>query len=386
MPALASTIPPRDTRVPLLSEGGTFQDFSVDELPQLYAEWEGLALTNPSLHLFDLPQWPLAAFRAHKPKERFTAIMCRHANQLIGILPVISRWRFLRAIPAFVRCGFTSPFSPRCELIHDPLHSILAGRLAWEALREDRRWRVLELPDVPEGGVADSIPNHAREEGFQVITLPGFSTPIIDLQQEPTTSLPAESRVYRSRLEMKLRKLGQFGDIHLRSYATVQEALRLLRNLEPQIRRPLLRTSRREQSGAVTFLTEIGEWAARRDALRIYSLEINGEPIAMLYGVTTGDTLYALKITHARRLGMYSPGQLLVMLTRQDLTRIGMKRCELVGPALPWKMVWTSSTRKHHSHYIFRPDSHGRTPLASLLNLTVRSQRMWRHLQGRATS
>jgi CelD/BcsL family acetyltransferase involved in cellulose biosynthesis len=258
--------------------------------------------------------------------------------------------------------------------------------MSWEALRADHKWRVVELPNVPENGVANSIADHARREGFRVHTLPALSTPIVDLRPEATTSHPNDSRAYRARLEMKLRKLGQFGEVHLRSYTTMEEPLRRLLELEPAVRKTRFRPLSPEHPGVVELLREIGMWATGRDALRIFALEINGEPISMLFGITAHDTFYVLRIAHTTRLAMYSPGQLLVMLTLQELIRTGTKQCELVGPALPWKMVWTSATRRHHSHYIFRPDSHGRTPLASLLALTVQGQKMWRHLCGRATS
>lgn len=383
---LASATSQRDKRSASLREGATVRNFSVDELPQLHAEWKELALTSPSPHLFDLSEWTLAAFHAQGQETPFSAVACRHNSQLIGILPLVSRAHFLGAIPALVMRGFTTPLSPRCELIHRRASSDLAARMSWEALREDRRWRVLELPNVPERGVANSIADHARREGFRVHTLPALSTPIIDLRPEATTYLPNESRAYRARLEMKLHKLRQFGEVHLRSYTTVEEPLRRLLELEPTVRKTRILPLRREHPFVVELLREIGMWATRRDGLRIFALEINGEPISMLYGITAHDTFYALRIAHTSRLAMYSPGQLVVMLTLQELTRAGTKQCELVGPALPWKMVWTSTTRSHHSHFIFRPDSHGRTPLASLFSLAVRGQTIWRHMCGCATS
>ena len=386
MHALVSATSQRDNRAASLHEGATVRNFSAHELAQLHAEWRELTLTTPSPHLFDLSEWTLAAFHAQEQKTPFSAVACRHNSQLIGILPLVSRAHFLGAIPALVMRGFTSPLSPRCELIHHPSSSDLAARMSWEALREDRKWRVLELPNVPEKGTANSIADHARREGFRVHTLPALSTPIIDLRPEATPYLPNDSRAYRARLEMQLRKLRQFGEVHLRSYTTVEEPLRRLLELEPAARNTRILPSRREHPGGIELLREIGMWATRRDALRIFALEINGEPISMLYGITAHDTFYALRIAHTSRLAMYSPGQLVVMLTLQELTRAGTKQCELVGPALPWKMVWTSTTRSHHSHYIFRPDSHGRTPLASLLSLAVQGQTMWRHLCGRTTS
>jgi len=386
MHALASTTSPRDSRAASPSEGVTLRDFSVDEIPELHVAWRELTLTSPSPHLFDLPEWTLAAWRAQEQKRSFSAIACRHNSKLIGILPLISRAHFLGAIPALVMRGFTSPLSQRCELIHQPSYSDLTARLSWEALREDRRWRVVELPNVPEQGVANSIADHARGEGFRIHTLAALSTPIIDLRPEATTSLPDDSRAYRALLEIKLRKLRQLGEVHLRSYTSVAEPLRRLLELEPTGRKTRIVPWKWKHPGVVELLREIGMWARQRDALRIFSLEVNAEPIAMLYGITAHDTYYALKFAHSARLGMYSPGQLLVMLTLQELTRSGTKHSDLSSPALPWKMVWTSSTRRHRSHYIFRPDSHGGPPLASLLSLTVHGQTIWRHVCGRGRS
>lgn len=360
--------------------GDALRHVSSLELEHLREEWRELVLHSPSPHLLDLPEWILPAVRASNIRSSFSAIVSRHADMLIGVLPIVQRPTFLGAIPTRVTRGFMSELSPRCDLIHHHAYAKLATQLSWEALREDQRWRVLELPNVPQGGAADTLAEYAKNEGFRVETIPTLSTPIINLTQGSLTYLPAEARVYRACLETKLRKVRQLGDIRLRSYTSTEQPLHLLIALEKNARRRGGSQGLHTTPESVEIYREIGLWAERCGALRVFSLEINGEPLSLLYGITVQDTYYALRVAHDTRLAMYSPGQLVVMAALQELQSQGTRACELVGPALPWKMVWTSATRKHHSHYIFRPDHRGRTPLASLLTLVVRGRSAWQHL------
>lgn len=361
-------------------EGGALRHVSSLELEHLREEWRELVLHSPSPHLQDLPEWILPALRTANTRSCFSAIVSRHAGKLIGVLPIVQRSNFLGAIPTHVIRGFTSDLSPRCDLIHHHAYAKLAAQMSWEALREDHRWRVVELPHVPEGGAADTLADYARNEGFRVETISTTSTPIINLTRGSLSYLPAEARVYRDRLETRLRNVRHFGDIQLRSYTSMEEPLHLLMALEKNSRRGGRAPALRAPPEHAAIYTEIGRWAARCGALRVFSLEINGEPLSMLYGITVQDTYYALRVAHDTRLAMYSPGQLVVMAALQELQRQGTRECELVGPVRPWKMVWTSATRKHRSHYIFRPDRRGRTPLASLFTLTDRARSAWQHM------
>jgi CelD/BcsL family acetyltransferase involved in cellulose biosynthesis len=362
---------------------GALRYFSSHDLPDLCAEWREIPLQSPHAHLFDLPEWVLSAMRVSNREPSFSAIVSRQGHKLIGVLPIVHRPYFLGAIPTVVIRGFTSQLSPRYDLIHHHAHAKLAAQMSWEELRRLKGWRVVELPNIPEGGAADIIADCARRDGFRVETVSTLSTPLIDLSTESSTYLPSEARAYRARLETKLLQVRQLGDIQFRSYTSVDEPLRRLIALEENSRqkRAISPALRKAPAGGALY-REIGLWAERYGGSRVFSLEINGDPIAMLLGITLRDTCYALRVAQDMRLAMYSPGQLVIMAALQELQRQGTRKCELVGPALPWKRVWTSATRDHHSHYIFRPDRRGRTPLASILQLTLRGRSAWRHLVG----
>lgn len=364
----------------LTPEEGAPRPLSHTELDALTAEWRALIDQCSSPHLFDLPEWGIPAFHTHGIRTPFSAITARHDGQLIGLLPLLPRDHFLKAIPALVLRGISNQLSPRSELIHHPDHRVLATRMAWEALREDRSWRVLELHNVPEDGAANDLVLHAQRAGFRVVTVPAPSTPLITMSLHDDPRYPEESRVYRERLEGKLRRFRQLGEVHLRSYTTTAEGLTRFLNLENAAPVRLKYSALTNMRSAPSVVRGIGLWAEQGDALRIFSLELNGEPISMLYGVRVRGTYYALWIALDTRLAMYSPGQLVMMLALNELPSHGAHLCELVGPALPWKMVWTSQIRSHHSIYIFRPDRYGRTPLASILAVALRGRALWPNL------
>ena len=360
---------------------GAPRPFSSTNLDALNAEWQALVDQCSAPHLFDLPEWANPNFHIRESRTPFSAITAHQNGQLIGLLPLIPSDHFLKAIPAPVLRGISNQLSPRSELIHHPKQREIATRMTWEALREERRWRVVELRDVPEDGAANDLVLHARREGFRVVTTSAPATPLIPIGHGGDMRYPDESRVYRTRLETKLRKLDQLGNVHIRVYTGTEEALTRFIELENAAPRRVNSSGLANIRSNLHLARSIGLWAEERDTLKVFSLELNGQPISMLYGVRVRETYYALWIAHDTRLAMYSPGQLVVMLALNELPLFGARLCELVGPALPWKMVWASQTRAQHSHYIFRPDRYGRTHLASILAVALRGRSLWTTLR-----
>lgn len=359
----------------------TVEWLKAEQLKAIQEEWISMVSAAPSCHLFDLPE----VNRLYPHDAGLTTpsltIISRANGVLCGALPVTVRGRFYGAIPAPTIRAVTGPLSYRTELAHHPAHRALAARLTWEALRDTRDWRVVELPNLPCGGAAEMIAHHARHEGYRVESLPALSMPCIKLHSEFESTLPHDSRLYRTRLETKLRKLGHLGTVRLRCHSTLAEPfvdlLRLERFREKTTHQPTLY----HIAGGLTHLREIGRWAETRDVLRVYSLELNGESLALIYGVVWRDIYYAIRVACDPNFAMYSPGQLVVMQTLRELSQGGTGEFIRVGPALPWTTVWTSSTHQHRSHYIFRPNRYGRVPLASTFTAIRTAERMWRALR-----
>jgi CelD/BcsL family acetyltransferase involved in cellulose biosynthesis len=225
------------------------------------------------------------------------------------------------------------------------------------------------------------VTNYARHEGYRVESLPTLSMPSIKLHSDFESTLPPDSRLYRTRLETKLRKLGHLGTVRLRCHSTLAEPFVDILRLERSRERTTPQRTLHHIAGGLTHLREIGRWAERLDALRIYSLELNGESLALIYGVVWRGNYYAIRVACNPNFAMYSPGQLVVMQTLRELSQAGTGEFILVGPALPWTTVWTSSTHQHRSHYIFRPNRHGRAPMASIFTAATVAERMWRALR-----
>ncbi|MEY4668333.1 MAG: hypothetical protein RL518_1032 [Pseudomonadota bacterium] len=369
---IVQSLPLHPSNAPPLA--GFFQELRSTELPTLKNQWEKLSGDAPSSHLFDLPDWALPILRSQGAPSSLSAIVARQGQEVIGVLPVTAHRTFLGVLPARTVRGLT----PRTELICHLHHRELAARATWECLQGNQSWHVLQLPDVPLHGSAEVLVAHARHAGYRVETIPAPSVPYVQLGNETPSTMPTNSRVYRAGLETKLRKVAQLGELHLTSHQTIEESLARFLRLPSAPSRPLFNPRWLSSRGDLLAHRDIGLWAERCGALRIFSLELNGTPLSMLYGILWRDTFYALRIAHDPRFSMYSTGQLVVMLTLRELARHGVKRCELVGPPQPWKMVWTSTTHQHRSHFIFRPTRSGRTPLASVVRALVHAETLWR--------
>ncbi len=359
----------------------TVEWLKAEKLREIRWEWSSMVSDAPSCHLFDLPEVNLIDPHDAGLTTPSSTIISRVNGVLCGALPVTVRGRFHGAIPAPTIRAVTGPLSYRTELAHHPAHRDLAARLTWETLRDAKDWQVVELTNLPCGGAAEMIAHHARHEGYRVESLPTLSMPCIKLHGDLESTLPHDSRLYRTRLETKLRKLGHLGTVRLRCHSTLAEPFVDLLRLERSREKTTHQRTLHHIAGGLTHLREIGRWAEKRDALRIYSLELNGAPLALIYGVMWRGLYYAIRVACDPNFAMYSPGQLVMMQSLRELSRGGTRECEVVGPALPWTTVWTSSTHQHRSHYIFRPNRYGRVPLASIFTAARGAEQMWRTLR-----
>jgi CelD/BcsL family acetyltransferase involved in cellulose biosynthesis len=131
----------------------------------------------------------------------------------------------------------------------------------------------------------------------------------------------------------------------------------------------------------VNFYTQIAKVAEQSGTLRLYSLDLNGKPVAMHFGLLQNGTYSIPKVAYDEACKKCSPGLLLMKHVLEELTNQGMRCFDFLGPRMEWKCMWTSLFKEHAHCYIFRPTLKGRLLHAASMRLAPKLRELkyrWR--------
>lgn len=353
-----------ENRPSALPVRGAFQTFSGARLEALSKEWRLMIREGEYAEPFYQPEWIRAYAHAFHDSEELSAITVYRGGSLLSILPLAHRPTFFGLLPAHALCGISGLHSCRTDLIHAPNEGEVAARETWKVLRDHLTWTAIELLDVPRTGAFHRVLDLARQDGFLVGRWDTRRMPYLPISSDvnkPFSNSPTTHKVFRSRLDKKLRKLKQSGEVAL-NRITEGDRSHVERFFQIESagwkgrRGSAIACSKK----TLDFYQAVTQAGSMRHYLRLYSLDVNNTTIAMYLGFAMNGTVFMPKIAYDESFAVYSPGQLLTKLVIEDLTREGASSLEFLGPRAPWKNTWTDSCINHSNCYIFRPSSKGR--------------------------
>ena len=304
---------------------GSFGIFRGARLEVLSKQWRAIALEDRYAQPFYQPEWVRAYAHAFLDQDEIPAITTSCGDSLLGILPLSHRKTFFGKIPAHSLVGVSGMHSCRFDLIHAPNQRETVARETWRVLRDHLKWTTVEMLDVPRDGAFHRVLELARQDGFLIGHWSTRKMPILEippLPASPFSNCPPTHKVSRTRLEKKLRKLKEQGTVSLGRIAQAGRT-----EVEQFIRLESAGWKGREGSAiynsprTLDFYNATTQAASLRKYLRLYSLELNGEPIAMYLGFLMNNTVFMPKIAYDERYSVYSPGQILTKLVIEDLAR-----------------------------------------------------------------
>jgi CelD/BcsL family acetyltransferase involved in cellulose biosynthesis len=346
---------------PLLIEE---QTGGVEIIERLAAEWRTLCAEGRSPQPFFQPEWIAAYVRAFAADQTLVVFTARRNGQLRAVLPLISERTPLHGIPVRKLRSPANAHSCRFDLIAGRDDAEEAVRALWQALQRRGGWDVIELFDVPEGGLGEQL--------LALAASAAFPTGQWEMPAASYLPLAVLGATTEERLEATLRQV---------SVKRWNEVRRLRRKLEEQ---GVVQVSCEEQARATEldrfyaleragwkgdrgtaiacddrvrqFYNTLAHAVADRGRLWLYRMDCGGQTIAMQFCVTDDQTCYLLKPAYDEAFRKYSPGHLLVAEVLRDVLARGMTTYDLLSPVSEWKRYWTKATHAQTHCYIFRRD------------------------------
>jgi len=113
-------------------------------------------------------------------------------------------------------------------------------------------------------------------------------------------------------------------------------------------------SSLRRRAGLYDFFSDALRQFAGQQRVRFDQLTLDGNIVAVQFGLVSGDRYMLLKPTYDERLSDYSPGYLLTLEAIRESVQAGLQHYDFLGAGDPWKLHWTRALRDTRT-WVFYP-------------------------------
>jgi CelD/BcsL family acetyltransferase involved in cellulose biosynthesis len=348
----------------------------IGEVTALAAEWRALAERRGNAFL--TPEWFLAWLRhCGRGWEPYVTVARSPSGTLRGLLPLVSSKsngrRELRVCP-----------------IGDRFHPVAAARdedavaaAAASAVAPDQGLHSLLLENVDaEGGWWRELAR-ASPAPLATVERTEATLPFVELAGMSWDEyLAGRSRQLRSQLGRKLRSLRREHDVRFRRTRRLEEVPADLLTL---FRLHDARWAERPESSALadpeirTFHLEFASAAFERGWLRLYTMEVDGAPIAALYGWLIGGRWSYYQAGFDPAWSRHSPGFLLLGQTISEAIEEGASEYDMLRGDEAFKRRFATSSRAVRTVLLAPRGHQAHISAAARVGL----KRAWRTLPGR---
>ena len=294
------------------------------------ADWHGLA--ERAGHVFATREWLLTWWRHYGKARRQLIGVARAGGDPVGIVPLYQWWRWGIPVLRFVGHGPSDQLGP----VSAPLTEPVAAAGVREAIDAVPLRRFVLL--------AEQI---AGDQRFGELTgarpLYREASPVLHFEHDSWDEFVRDrGRNFRQQVRRFPRKLSELGTV---SYRLVTDPERLPRDLDTLF--DLHR--RRWESSATSFILaapfhrEFATQALRQGWLRLWFLEIDGKPVAALYGFRFAGAESAYQSGRDPALRQQPVGFVLLAHAVREALTDGMSEYRLLRGGAPYKERFATS-------------------------------------------
>lgn len=319
------------------------REIGLGDLEALASEWDALAAqaASPFLTTAWLASWA-RAFAA----DDFSAFVLEDDGRLL-------------AGGCFVtdgRDGLTSSANSHSNdwdvvAVDDGARACLWDGLA--ALRSRRLTAAL----LPDGAQAAAARDSLRRAGYRAVEQELPPSPWMRLPGSLDELLRSRSRNLRSQVGRRRRALEREGALTFRATtggAELERDLESFLAVEGSGWKGETGTAIAASPPTDSLYRGFAELAAREGWLRLYLLELDGEPIAGDYGCAFAGCGYLLKTGFREDYGHLAPGLVLRAEVVRASIEEGLQRYDFLGGPDPYKLRWTDDLRDRATLRAFR--------------------------------
>ncbi len=282
----------------------------------LVPEWAALAAHSIGDNLFFHPDFALPAIRHLNPGVALATVS--YGDRRLAALAPFTRTRLGHIAPAarlwahdYAPLGL--PLVDEAS-VDDGVAALLSG------LAPAGSGLSLIAADLPiESRVARALVAAAISEGRPVDMLDGHVRASLARGAEPRSEIATRRRKEFSRQMRRLKEIGEVTFVHAIEPAEVRARFEMFLALEAGGWKGKRHTALISSSETAEFAREAVANRAEAGAVRVDSIDLGGNPIAMVVTFAAGATAYTWKIAYDEAYARFSPGVQLMLELPQHL-------------------------------------------------------------------
>jgi CelD/BcsL family acetyltransferase involved in cellulose biosynthesis len=307
---------------------------------ELSSAWERLTGRGACPNIFMTYPW-VASWAEHQSQSVRPSILVGHERgDPVGIAPLFRDTGGAVGFPIS-----SNPMSLRGEFITGPERAAAFGAAVIHRLLAEDRPVVLR-------GVPERSATLAATSGvLRVIARRrvGRTASCVEVGPSWERYLHSRPRKTTHEWERKIRRIERAGDVRI-ARLEGQDAVELVRSFVDIEAR-----SWKEEAGSSIgrrgmgpFYEKVARLLSERGWFRPFWLELDGRPIAFIYGFVFGDTYWAIKTSYDRAHAALAPGTALFHEAVRDAFRCGLRRFDFVGHDARWTKEWATGRIRHY--------------------------------------
>lgn len=314
----------------------------LDALERLRPEWSELWERCPAATPFQSPEWLLSWWRCFSPGDLLVLEVRESSGRLIGLAPLFIQpaGEVLRHV-SFVGSGI----SDYLDILAEPdLASVVAREVVMHLARHPLEWERCDLGNLCTDSPLLVVPkpDELRTEIYAGETC--SFVPLPESVDEYVGTLPWHLRRDLRSGWNRLARSGE-GRFEEAGRSSLKEAL------EAFFRLHRARWRDRGLPGVVAdeamriFHREVAAGMLARAHLRLYTLSLDQEIVAVVYGFARAQRLYFYLSGFDPRVKRLSPGSLLLHQVIQRSIAAGLKELDFLRGNEPYKREWGARER-----------------------------------------
>lgn len=291
---------------------------NTDEFVILAPEWDRLVDRLAQRSVFLTHGWFDAAWQWRKQSAQLYILCCFHGTDLLGVLPLV-RERGMGSQADGLLEFLTVPDTQFCDaLIADEERVAVSAALADELMRRQGEWDLFRMNYISAQSVARTTLQQAlSDRGLRCVDSGASENPSIALNGSWDAYYSSRSRRLKKAINLATNRLARAGrvELHWLQPGAVQAAG--VDGLVDQIvqisgRSWKARTGNSlDNPGPQAFIRRLAHFAYQRGHLSVWTLTLDGKPIAMEFQIVSYGVVSALRSDFDGQYETLSPGSYL---------------------------------------------------------------------------
>jgi len=328
---------------------------TAEEFENLKDEWNILLENSPSNNLCLTWEWMYTWWKHYnKGKKLFIVKVSDDEGRLLGLAPLCIKEDNLyhfASLKVLTYLGTEEVCSDYVDFIvcksqYEEVLKIILDYIE----KQSHRWHYALLSDISESSTSfKRIIEVLKAQKADYIIYDASTCPYIALPESYEAYTHGLSKNMRYNLRRKTRDIEKKYNATFSVFETsddLEKAMENLLELHQKRRQMIGDKGDFIQDRMIAFHKEISRIFNEKGILKIYSLDIDGKPVAMIYGFRYGNKFFDYQTGMDPEFERESVGTVLLGHCIRDSIEAGLKEFDFLRGAEPYKFRWTKTSVK----------------------------------------